>query len=268
MLFKLISIEWTRLSRRALFWLTLAACALFIGLSLENFYTLNQAQILDGSTKLPGVSYDLANSLDQLLIVALPFLVILGGLMMGNDYSQRANQHWLMRASRPSSLLAKFAMLAIFTFGLQIFILLVGGLIGFYYKTFVYHSFSFANVNGLATLAAPFYMTLVTLPYLALMLLVTVATRSTFAAIAIGLGYTQFVEFILSGFFYSANWAKWMPRGLYLSGTYLLNSIGNRVVNSPANLFAPGPAFIFAAIYTLVLLFLAIWLYRRQDLGG
>ena len=130
MFLNLFSIEWTRLTRRTLFWFTLVVCSLFIWLSLENFYTLNRVQILDGSLKLPGVPFDLANSLDQLLLVALPFLILIAAMTLGNDYSQRTNQHWLMRSSRTSSLLAKFSLLAVTIFLLQWITLLVGGLTG------------------------------------------------------------------------------------------------------------------------------------------
>ena len=268
MILKLFSIEWTRLTRRSLLWLTFLCCALFIWLSLENFYNLNRVQLLDGTLKMPGVSFDLANSLDQLLLVALPFLVILTALALGNDYSQRTNQHWLMRASRSSSLLAKFGLLSLVTFVLQILTLVVGGVTGWYYKAFTYKAYTLGNVNWMATLSAAFYMTLVTLPYIALMLLITVLTRSAFAGIVIGLGYTQFIEILLTSVFYGAGWSKWMMRNLYFSATYLLNSIGNKTVSPRAELLSPGAAFAMAAVYTLTLLSLAIWHYRRQDLGG
>jgi hypothetical protein len=265
---QLFSIEWTRLTRRALFWVALVACALFTWLGLENFYTLNQPQLLDGTLKMPGFSFDLANSLDQITLVAQPFLVIITALMLGNDYSQRTNQHWLMRASRPASLLAKFAMLAVVTLLIMTLTLLVGGVTGWYYKTALYQAFSTANVNWVATLAAPFYMTIVTLPVLAFVLLATVATRSSFAGIAIGLGYTQFIEILMTALLYRFRWSGWIMRNLAFSATYLLNSIGNKVVDVPSHLFAPTPAFVIAAIYTLIFLCTALWLYRRQDAGG
>ena len=268
MFIKLFSIEWTRLTRNALFWVTLAACALFIGFGQQNFYTADVAGLTTGTLKMPSFSFDIANSLDPLIIVALPFLVLIGALMMGNDYSQRTNQHWLMRASHSSSLLAKFAVLITFTFLLQVLAMLVGGLLGWYFKTFIYHTFSTVNFNWFAALAAPFYMTLSSLPYLALMLLVTVATRSTFAGIVIGLGYTQIVDLLLGSIFFGAGWIKWTPRALYLGSTYLLNSIGNRAVATPEYLLAPAPAFAAAVIYTIIFLIAAVWLYRRQDLGG
>ena len=55
MFLKLFSIEWTRLTRRTLFWFTLVICAFYIGLSLSNFYSSNQTELLTGQLKMPGV---------------------------------------------------------------------------------------------------------------------------------------------------------------------------------------------------------------------
>lgn len=44
------------------------------------------------------------------------------------------------------------------------------------------------RVNWMATLAAPFYMTLVNLPYIALTLVLAFALRSTFVSSVLGLG--------------------------------------------------------------------------------
>lgn len=267
MFLKLVSIEWTRLHRRTLLWITLIVCSLFIWLSLENFYTLNRIKLLNGTLKLPGAAFDLANSLDQLLLIELPFLILITAMVLGNDYSQRMYQHWCTHVSRSYTLLAKFGLLTLLVFGLQILAPLVGLSTGWYYKTFLYDAY-LLNVNWVAVLLAASYMTLVTLPYLALMLFLTVLTRSAFAAIAIGLGYTQFIEILLTSFFYKASWAKWMLRNLYFSATFLLNSIGNKVVEAPSALLQPIPAFATAAFYTLTFFSLALWLYRRQDLGG
>ncbi len=267
MFFQLLSIEWTRLSRRALLWVTLGATALYMILALANFYKMNQTRLLDGTFKMPGMAFDLANALDQLTLV-IPLLVIVAGTLMGNDYSQRTNQHWLRRAPRHSSLLAKFTILTVLTFLIQILTLFIGWAIGYYYKTYIYHVPDVNNVNGLATLAAPFYMTLANLPYLALMLLVTIIVRSTFFSVLLGLGYTQILEFMLAGIFYGQSWTKWLFTNLHFSASFLLNEIGNRVPKLPEHVLAPTPALITAALYTLVFMTLAIWLYRRQDIGG
>lgn len=268
MFLPLFSIEWTRLFRRTLLWLTLLACAAFTWLSLENFYTLNRVQLFDGSLKMPGTAFDLANSLDQLLLIELPFLVILAAVMVGNDYSQRTYQHWLTKGRRSSSLLAKFGLLALVIFLLQILALVVGGGTGWYYKSFIYQADLALNVDWMATLMAAFYMTLVTLPYAAFTLLITILARSTIVGVVLGLGYTQFIEILVTSLFYGAGWARWMMRNLYFSATFLLNTIGNKTVEVPAALLHPVPAFVTASIYTLIFLSLALWLHRRQDLGG
>jgi hypothetical protein len=267
MFLQLFSIEWTRLTRRALFWVTLAVCAAYTGFSLANFYGSNSTELLTGKLKMPGAAFDLASSLDQLMIV-IPFLVIISANVMGNDYSQRTNQHWLMRAPRVSSLAAKFCLLILMTLGVQVLALLVGGLVGWYYKTQVYHVSAIANINWPATLAAPFYMTLTTLPYLALALALAVMLRSTFLSVVLGLGYTQFVELVLGAMFYGAGWTKWLFTNLHFSASFVLNSIGNRSAELPSHILSPGAALVTAAIYTLILLALAAGLYRRQDVGG
>ena len=267
MFFKLITIEWTRLSRRALLWVTLLICGLYTGLSLANFYKTNQTQLLNGTLKMPGLSFDLANSLDQLLI-AVPFLIIITGNLMGNDYSQRTDQHWLMRATRHSSLLAKFTLLIGLTIAIQFLTMVIGWGVGFYYKTYIYQVPDALNVDWAATLAAPFYMTLVNLPYIALTLLLAVTLRSTFMSIIVGLGYTHLLEFLFAGIFHGAGWTKWLFTNVHFSASFLLNSIGNRVAKLPGSVLAPGPALFTSAAYTLIFCLLAIWLYRRQDVGG
>jgi hypothetical protein len=236
-------------------------------LSLANFYKTNQAQLLDGTLKMPGVSFDLANSLDQLLI-AIPLLIIIAGNMMGNDYSQRTNQHWLTRTPRHSGLLAKFTLLSLLTLAIQFVTLIIGWAVGFYYKTYIYHVPDQFNINWMATFAAPFYMMLVNLPYIALTLFFSVALKSTFASVILGLGYTQILEFLFAGLFHGKPWTKWLFTNLHFSASFLLNSIGNRVSEIPASILKPMPALITAAIYTLILLVCATWLYRRQDVGG
>src|SRR5512146_1146566 len=118
MFLRLLSIEWTRISRRPFLWLTWAACGLYIGLSLSEFYTQGRTELMHGTLKMPGLAFDLANPLDQLLI-AVPLLVILAASLAGDDYSQRTNQHWLMRAPRSTTLLAKFAALVLVTLVIQ-----------------------------------------------------------------------------------------------------------------------------------------------------
>lgn len=268
MFFRLFSIETARLTRRALPWLALTAITFYIGLSIQNFYSLNQTELVSGELKMPGVSFDLANSLDQMQFITLPFLVLLAANAMGNDYTQRTNQHWLMRAPRHTGVLAKFALLALFVFIIQLLVMLAGFGVGWYYKTFVYDAYSLANLNVGAMAAAPFYMTLSQLPYLALILLFTVATRSTLWGAVIGLGYTQFIEILVTTIFHGRPFMMLHPHNLAASVSFLLNLIGNRVEEPYAYLAQPIPAMFGLLAYTILFLAAALWLYRRQDVGG
>lgn len=267
MFLNLLSIERIRLTRRPVLWLSLLACTLYIGLSISNFYASNANEFASGRLEFPGLAFDFANALDQLKI-AVPFLIILAGILMGGDYTQRTNQHWLMRASRQSSLLAKFAVLAGAAVAVQVLALLAGGAVGLYYKSFVYHVPYLVNVDWPAVLAAPLYMALTSLPYIALTLVLTVALRSAFLSIVVGLGYTVIFEFILLAIFRGAGLTKWLLDNLFFSASFLLNSIGGREVVVPDRLLDPSQALIVSVVYTLILLALAAGLYRRQDLGG
>ena len=73
---------------------------------------------------------------------------------------------------------------------------------------------------------------------------------------------------ITTGIFHGADWTRWLFTNLHFSDSFLLNSIGSRSVELPTHILAPAPALITAALYTFGLIALAVWLYRRQDLGG
>jgi len=85
---------------------------------------------------------------------------------------------------------------------------------------------------------------------------------------ALGLGYTQILEFLLAGIFHGAGWTNWLFTNLHFSASFLLNTIGNRVTKILTSILAPAPSLATSTVYTLMLLILAIWFYRRQDVGG
>ncbi|MGE5072995.1 MAG: ABC transporter permease [Anaerolineae bacterium] len=263
--FRLLSVEWVRISRRPLLWITVVGSASYPALSLGNFYSLNRDRLLSGALKMPGASFDLANSLDQ-LVVAIPLLIILSGMGIGDDFGQHTNRLWLIRSPRASSLLAKLLVLSAVTVAIQVLALLAGGALGLYYKTYVYRMADVLNVDWLAVLSAVGYMTLVNLPYLALALAVGVWLRSTFFGILGTLGYSLFVETLLTAIFFNAGWVRWLITNVHFSASYLLNLIGGRSVEAPSRLLAPHLALALAAAYTVALLAVAILIYRRQDI--
>jgi len=52
-----------------------------------------------------------------------------------------------------------------------------------------------------------------------------------------------------------------------ISAIFLLNSIRNRATKLPGSILSPELASVTSAAYTSILCLLAIWLYRRQDVG-
>ncbi|HPN51999.1 MAG TPA: hypothetical protein PKW33_10460 [Anaerolineaceae bacterium] len=268
MFLKLVSIEWTRMSRRAMTWISLAVCAFYSGLVIWDYYLNNKRiELMDGTAAAPGLSFDLATALDQMLLL-IPLLILLTSLLMGSDYANRTNQHWLMRAPRFMSLLARFTTLALFTLLAELVVMISGGLTGFWCKVMVLRIPDVINVNWFQMLAAPFYMTLVNLPYIAMLIVIAVVVRSTFFSIVLGLGYNFFLEYLLTAIFHGAGWTKWLITNVYFSVSFLLNGIGDRSVATPGHILTPGPALITSAVYTMVFLALAVWIYRRQDVGG
>lgn len=264
----LFSIEWIRLFRRWLPWVAMALSALFVGLSLHNFYVLSGENGAGGTFKMPGLSFDLATSLDQSFTIGALFIIMIGAALMGDDYAQRTNQHWLLRGSRAASVLAKFTVLALMILILNVVTLSAGAAFGLGYKAWLTGSASVAGVNLAETGWALIYLTAVVLPYAALMLLLALITRSTFVSAAIGFAYVLVIENLAGAVFYAAPWIRWLPRNLYLSATYLLNHIGDKTVPVPDHLFESYTACLVALGYTVALLVLAIAWYRRQDVGG
>ncbi len=268
MALRLFSIEFTRLFRRWLPWIALGACVFLTGARQYNFYVLRGLNLSSGVPALPGLSYDLATSLDRAPLAVMAFIVLIGATLMGDDYAQRTHQHWLIRASREQSILAKFALLVLVIALMEAVTLLAGGGIGLALKGYLYGAANPTGVNAVEVVLAPLYMTVVALPYAALMLLLALGTRSTFVSAALGFIYTFGVEMGAVALFSDAPWLRWLPGSLYLSATYHLNAIGHKIVRVPASLHEPLTAVLIAAAYTGVLLGAAIWIYRRQDLGG
>lgn len=268
MLLRLLSIESTRMSRRWLPWIALGLCVAYTGLNQYSFYAANELDILSGVLELPALSFDLANPLNQVLPVVLPFIVIAGAALMGDDFAQHTNQHWLIRAPRSRSILAKFTLLTLLILCLHALTAVAGAALGLALKHHLYGTAGLLGINIAEALWAPVNMTIVMLPYAALMLVLALLTRSTVVSSALGFIYALLVETLVGRYFHDALWVSWLPRNLYLSATFRLNAIANQVVAVPAGAHDPLTAVAIAALYTAFLVALAIWIYRRQDVGG
>lgn len=265
MFLRIFRMEGKRLLRNPLLWVLSALFLLYIALSVSNFYVQMRSDFLNERLPIPGMAFDLATALDQQGLLAI-VLVILTIATLGSDYAQRTHQHWLTRASRGQSLLAIFAVLAVYVLVMQFVLMGISWTVGWYAKTFTYQVVNTNNLVPWAVGAAPFYTAFAYLPYIAFGLFLIVLVRKPFFALLLGLGYTTVGE-VLLGSFLPGYGGKFLLRGVPTGLSFLLNTIGAKPYQVGEWSLPPLPAAILGAVYLSVLLGLAIWLYKRQDLG-
>lgn len=282
-----LSIEQTKLMRRTLPWVLLAVLAgvaiLMVGV---NYLVMNNSL---GSDLGPEMTAEVqrqtiwpeglfstigiagGSALGGLLVV------ILSGTTMAQEYTWRTLQQWLGRGvPRPVFLAAKFAALLLPILLMVLVPLLVGGLLTALITIGVEGSLNVAGVAwgslALRTLATAYSL----LPYAALTFLLAVATRSTVAAVGIGVAYALLVEGLvlqLAALFSEslARLSLYLPAGLaqsLLQSERLLQvSVDGQPVTGGAELLSPAVAVAGIAVYTALFLAAAIVIFRRQDLN-
>jgi ABC-type transport system involved in multi-copper enzyme maturation permease subunit len=203
-------------------------------------------------------------------------LVVMAAAVTAQEYTWRTFHLWLSRGvPRSKLLLAKFTALL-----LPAFLIVTTGVL------------SVAGVTAIVTLQesgllplesihyGQLFLSLVRttyslLPYAALAFLLAVATRSTVVSVAAGLAYPLVAEGLLIQLLNLAGGnlsrlAYYLPASLASSLTSLNQSL-IKGVTDPAQAIptglAPLPAAIGIAVWTVLLVGLSIWLFRRQDLA-
>lgn len=287
MFMRTYSIEQTKLMRRPLPWILLAVLAgAIVLITAVNYLVLNnsfgQEMGMDMTAEIrrqitwPG---SLFNALAIAGGSALGgfLVVILSGTTMAQEYTWRTLQQWLGRGvPRPVFLAAKFAALLLPILLMVLVPLLVGGALTALFTIQLNGSLGFDQVawSNVALRALATAYTL--LPYAALTFLLAVATRSTVAAVGIGVAFALLLEGIIlqMGALFSAVLARltlYLPAGLsqsLLQSQRLVQvSVDGEPVVSGAELLSPAVAFAGIAVYTLLFLALAMVVFRRQDLN-
>lgn len=287
MFMRTFSIEQTKLMRRALPWILLAVLAgatlLITGINYlvmnnslgSNLGTEMTAEVRRQVTWPDGlfsaISIAGGSALGGLLVV------ILSGTTMAQEYTWRTLQQWLGRGvPRPVFLAAKFAALLLPILLMVLVPLLVGGLLTGLITIGVEGRLGAGDVAwsslALRTLATAYSL----LPYAALTFLIAVATRSTVAAVGIGVAYALLVEGLvlqLASFFSEslARLSLYLPAGLaqsLLQSERLVQvSVDGRPITGGAELLSPAVAVAGIAVYTVLFLAAAIAIFRRQDLN-
>lgn len=287
MFMRTYSIEQTKLMRRPLPWIILAVLAgailLINGL---NYLVLNSGLGADMGLEIteevrrqitwPG---SLLNALSIAGGSALGgfLVVILSGTTMAQEYTWRTLQQWLGRGvPRPVFLAAKFAALLPPILLMVLTPLLVGGVLTALFTVQLNGSLGFDQVAwgsvALRALATAYTL----LPYAALTFFLAVATRSTVAAVGIGVAFALLVEGIIlqMAALFSEALARltlYLPAGLaqsLLQSQRLVQvSVDGEMVTTGAELLSPAVAVAGIAVYTLLFLALSMIIFRRQDLN-
>ena len=203
-------------------------------------------------------------------------LVVLAGAVMAQEYSWRTAHLWLSRGlPRSAFLLGKYAVLVVAALLVVLTAVLVGTLLTAWFTHQLTGSLSLAGLN-VAELALSVLRTAYTqLPYIGLTFLVAVLTRSTAAAIGVGLAYTLLVENILVQLLGLAG-GMWADIARYAPGSLAaaLMQTNHRLVEvdlgSGVNAGLPSPwaAVGGIALYAVAFLGLSLWAFRRQNLTG
>lgn len=289
MFWQMITIEQSKITRRAILWIELGLLALAVVVLHVALYAAIQAGQLSGE----GMPPELIEQMEQSLVWpaglagALDFaagpnfggllIIVLVGAVMAQEYTWRTLQLWLSQGiPRPLFLAAKFTALLLPILLMVLVPLLFGGLITALFTQQITGSIPFGEVEWGRVLTNALAVAYTLLPYAGLAFFLAVLSRSTIVAIGGGLAYAMLVEGIVVELLglVGGTWAQigqYLPAGLArgllaMSGGLTIEIEG---AMAPAVQYLdPLPAAIGIALYTLLFLGLSILIFRRQDLGG
>jgi ABC-type transport system involved in multi-copper enzyme maturation permease subunit len=278
--------ELTKVFRRRMTWVLVGILVLLVAGMYLAIYAVAQDALAD-----PGASPETLGELRGMLCWPQAFsmllgftggtglggimLVILAGAVTAQEYSWRTAHLWLSRGlPRSAFLLGKYAVLLVAALLVILTALLVGMVLTGWFTQQLNGSLSVAELN-VVELALSILRTVYTLlPYLSLTFVVAILTRSTAAAIGVGLAYTLLEEIPIQ--LLGLAGGIWAEMARYAPGSLAeaLMQTNMRLVGvdlgTGVNAGLPGPwaAAGGIALYAIAFLGLSLWAFRRQNLTG
>lgn len=289
MFWNILSVENTKILKRRMLWIELGILAVLVVILYTIIYVTLQANAQQDITSQarqemlqivtwPGaiinaLSFGGGNSLGGLLVI------VLVGAVTAQEYTWRTMHLWLSRGvARPMLMGAKFVALLVPIGMFVVTPLIVGGGVTAIFTLHIDKGLPFGQINfwklGMSALRTAYTL----LPYAALTFLLAIISRSTAAAIGVGLAYTLLIEGIAGSIFTLLGGilrqiVLYLP-GSLAAGLLRLNesAFAAQVVttgNTSATItrLAPIPSAIGIALWTAGFLGLAILAFRRQDLS-
>jgi ABC-type transport system involved in multi-copper enzyme maturation permease subunit len=284
-----LSIENKKILKRRMLWIELGLlAALIIFLYVIIYATMQTSSEMAAGTEarqvvqdiivwpgavLNALSFGGGNSLGGLLAI------VLIGAITAQEYTWRTMHLWLSRGiPRPVLMGAKIVALLLPIFLFVVTPLLIGGGLTAIFTLQIDKSLPVGQINwwhlALSVLRTAYSL----LPYAALTFMLAIVTRSTAAAIGIGLAYSLLVESIASAVFpllggIFEKIVVYMP-GSLAEGVLKLNesAMVGKLVSAgdgmgPIKYLDPVPAAIGIAVWTLLFIGLAVWSFQRQDMS-
>lgn len=282
MFWNMLWIENQKNLRRRLLWAELILLAVFVvfvfcGLYFANQNTPDGVTITDADrAKIPQlISWpgSLAFSL-RFAAGSKLLLIIFIGAVTASEYTWRTYQMWLSRGVPRTLLLGtKFISLCLPILIVVLGALIAGGLISAVFSLSINGDLYLEQINFWGLGLDVFRTAYTLLPYAGLTFLLAIATRSAVAAIGICTAYGLIVESLLSQILLMlpgrfGQIAQYLPASLMQS---VLNSgwtPPDLIEEAMPGLLHPNQAAIGIAIWTIALLALALWVFRRQDFSG
>lgn len=283
MFWQMASVEQRKLTHRKILWIELAVAAVtavFIPLMiyLASQSTSSNVVITTDGPVEDMIAWPLALRLGIDLLsgggLGGLLIVILMGTLTAQEYGWRTMQLWLSNGiARPVLMLAKFTavllpallfVLAAFVTGAITTGLITQGLQG---------SLPFADVAWGQALLSVLRTAYTLLPYAALTFLLAVVSRSTVVAVGGGLAFTLLIEGVLMQLlsFVGGTWAtiaQYLPAGLSSSLAALNRVTAVANPTAAADGLSAGTAALGIALYTILFVGVAVFVFQRQDLGG
>lgn len=287
MFWNVLATEQTKVFKRKILWVELGLLALMVASVhvLLYFTVITQSSDSAGREALQQaitwpsgltstLGFAAGNALGGMIVV------VLVGAVVAQEYAWRTVHLWLSHGvPRLTLVLSKFAAFLLPVVLVPLIALVAGAVITVALGLHINGTVDASGV-GLTELGLSLLRTAYTLlPYAALAFLLAVVTRSVVAAVAGGIGYALLLEVVVMQLLSmgSAEFARlqgYLPGGMAASLMQLNEASGRVVVqvgeqtSPPPVLLEPTQAAIGIALYTVVLLGIAAWAFRRQDLTG
>ncbi len=206
-----------------------------------------------------------------------PILLAVVGAAVAQEYGWRTMSLWVSHGvPRSVVLLTRFAVLVLTVLLFTAILFSVIALMSAFFTWRITGGFDASVVNFGEVFLGILRTTYVLMPYVALTFLAGVVTRSMVGAIGSGVVFQIIIEPValeimnaLGGIFHKVR--MFLP-DFVATSVFNLNEaiatypLADSAENAP-ELLAAGPAAGIIALYTILLLGLALWLFRRQDLS-